>query len=65
MSACYAFFEAHGIQEGLDLTSSSGALLCRMSDAWMQLHAPASDTLSLHLHAKDTQLGHLARTLPD
>jgi hypothetical protein len=24
-----------------------------MSDAWMQLHAPASDTLSLHLHAKD------------
>ncbi len=53
MSACYAYFEAHGIQEGLDLTSSSGALLCRMSDAWIQLHAPASDTLSLHLHAKD------------
>jgi hypothetical protein len=53
LSACFAFFEAHGIEEGLDLTSSSGALLCRMSDAWMQLHVPASDTLSLHLHAKD------------
>jgi hypothetical protein len=53
LSACDAFFESHGIKEGLDISSTAGALLCRMSDAWMQLHAPASDTLSLHVHAKD------------
>ena len=53
LSACDAFFESHGIKEGLDISSTAGAFLCRMSDAWMQLHAPASDTLSLHVHAKD------------
>ena len=53
VSACEAFFEGHGIREGLDVTSTANALWCRMSDAWMQAHAPASDTLSLHQHAKD------------
>ena len=53
LSACAAFFDAHGIKKGLDIASTPGALLCRMSDAWMQVHAPASDTLALHQHAND------------
>ena len=53
LSACAAFFDAHGIEEGLDIASTPGALLCRMSEAWMQVHAPASDTLALHQHAKN------------
>ena len=53
LSACFTFFEAHGIKEGLDIASSAGVLLCRMSDAWMQLHTPACDTLRLHQQAKD------------
>ena len=53
LSACFAFFEAHGIEEGLDIAPAAGVLLCRMSDAWMQLHTPACDTLSLHQQAKD------------
>jgi len=52
LSACYTFFEAHGIKEGLDIASSANVLLCRMSDAWMQLHTPACDTLRLHQQAK-------------
>ena len=52
LSACFAFFEAHGIYEGLDIAPASGALQCRMNDAWMQVHVPDSDTLSLHQHAK-------------
>jgi hypothetical protein len=27
LSACYAFFEAHGIHEGLDIASTAGGLL--------------------------------------
>ena len=53
LSACFAFFNAHGIKEGLDIASTPGALLCRMSDAWMQLHTPASDTLRLNQQAKN------------
>ena len=52
LPACLAFFNAHGIDEGLDITPAAGVLLCRMNKAWMQVHAPASDTLSLHQHAK-------------
>ena len=53
LPACFAFFNAHGIKEGLDIASTPGALLCRMSDAWMQLHTPASDTLRLNQQAKN------------
>ena len=53
LPACFAFFNAHGIKEGLDIASTAGALLCRMSDAWMQLHTPASDTLRLNQQAKN------------
>ena len=53
LPACRAFFDAHGIRDGLDLSSTSNTLWCRMSDAWMQLHTPALNTLSLHQHAKD------------
>ena len=52
LSACFAFFESHGINEGLDIAPTAGGLLCHMSDAWMQVHAPASHTLSLHQHAQ-------------
>jgi len=52
LSACLAFFDALGIQEGLDIAPALGALLCRMSDPWMQVHTPSHDTLSLHQHAK-------------
>jgi len=57
-SACGSFFAAFGIQDGLDLKPIPGATLCTMSPAWMQVHAPHCDTLSLHEHA-----GHLQQEI--
>ena len=54
-SACVSFFGALGIQDGLDLEPTPGATVCKMSGAWMQVHAPACDTLLLHEHADSLQ----------
>ena len=45
---CRIFFASHGIEEEIQIRPSSGALQCRMSDAWMAVFAPDNNTLSFH-----------------
>ncbi len=52
LAACSAFFELHCIEDGLEIAASAEAVSCTMSQAWMQTHAPACDTRTLHLHAQ-------------
>ena len=45
---CRAFFASHGIEEEIQIRPISGSSQCRMSDAWMAVFAPDSNTLSFH-----------------
>jgi len=45
---CRSFFASYGIEDEIQIRSESDSQHCRMSDAWMAVFAPDSNTLSLH-----------------
>ncbi len=45
---CRSFFASYGIEDEIQIRSELGSQHCRMSDAWMAVFAPDSNTLSFH-----------------